>query len=119
MPALRTILDPTAAKANAKALFGKEELAAILRFGAEELFKVGEHSAEVVKVEEKRLMEESIDAILERAEVGVPGSAGGGGGGLAVLHWCGCHAPEYCACVAELVTGWQCVAMWSCGLRWS
>ncbi len=101
-PARRTILDPTAAKANAKALFGKEELAAILRFGAEELFKVGEHSGEEVKVEEKRLMEESIDAILERAEVsgvGWPGGLhvllvvvwGGGGGGAeggehAVLH---------------------------------
>lgn len=37
----RTILDPSAGKAgaSAKQLFGKDELAAILRFGAEDLFK--------------------------------------------------------------------------------
>ena len=36
----RTVLDPRGPSAGAK-LFGKDELAAILRFGAEELFKVG------------------------------------------------------------------------------
>ena len=36
----RTVLDPRGPAAGAK-LFGKDELAAILRFGAEELFKVG------------------------------------------------------------------------------
>ena len=35
----RTVLDPRAGATAAKALFGREELAAILRFGAEELFK--------------------------------------------------------------------------------
>lgn len=39
----RTILDPAAAKAGgaaaAKQMFNKDELAAILRFGAEDLFK--------------------------------------------------------------------------------
>ncbi len=34
----RTVLDPRGPSAGAK-LFGKDELAAILRFGAEELFK--------------------------------------------------------------------------------
>lgn len=36
----RTILGPRAATEGAKQLFGKEELASILKFGAEELFKV-------------------------------------------------------------------------------
>lgn len=35
----RTVLDPRAAAASAKQMFGKDELTAILRFGAEELFK--------------------------------------------------------------------------------
>ena len=36
----RTILGPRAATDGAKQLFGKDELASILKFGAEELFKV-------------------------------------------------------------------------------
>ena len=36
----RTILGPRAATESAKQLFGKDELASILKFGAEELFKV-------------------------------------------------------------------------------
>ena len=36
----RTVLDPRASAASAKQMFGKDELTAILRFGAEELFKV-------------------------------------------------------------------------------
>ena len=36
----RTILGPRAATDGAKTLFGKDELASILKFGAEELFKV-------------------------------------------------------------------------------
>ena len=36
----RTILGPRAATEGAKQMFGKDELASILQFGAEELFKV-------------------------------------------------------------------------------
>ena len=36
----RTVLDPRTSAANAKQMFGKEELSAILRFGAEQLFNV-------------------------------------------------------------------------------
>lgn len=36
----RTVLGPRATTETAKQLFGKDELAAILKFGAEELFKV-------------------------------------------------------------------------------
>lgn len=38
----RTILGPRAATESAKQLFGKDELASILKFGAEELFKVSQ-----------------------------------------------------------------------------
>jgi chromodomain-helicase-DNA-binding protein 1 len=64
----RTVLDTAAGggKSSAKQMFGKEELAAILRFGAEELFK--DEGAT-----EREMMDEDIDAILERAEV-CPGS---------------------------------------------
>ncbi|KAK9824197.1 hypothetical protein WJX72_008454 [[Myrmecia] bisecta] len=62
----RTVLDPRAAAQNAKQMFGKEELAAILRFGAEELFKEDEN---VKQEKTKQLYEEGIDAILARAEV--------------------------------------------------
>ena len=37
----RTVLDPRTSAANAKQMFGKDELSAILRFGAEQLFNVG------------------------------------------------------------------------------
>jgi hypothetical protein len=66
-------------------MFGKEELAAILRFGAEELFKPANEAEAAEK--ERRMYEEDIDAILERAEVrrlGRLGRLGGlvvGGGG--------------------------------------
>lgn len=36
----RTVLDPRSAAAASAKMFGKDELTAILRFGAEELFKV-------------------------------------------------------------------------------
>ncbi|MEW5309897.1 MAG: hypothetical protein WDW38_001742 [Sanguina aurantia] len=91
----RTILDQGSAGgvASAKALFGKEELAAILRFGAEELFKRDEQEN---AAQEKAMLEEDIDAILDRAEVvdtaaiaessrpggGAEGGAGGGPGDL-------------------------------------
>lgn len=56
-------------------MFGKDELAAILRFGAEDLFKAAEEgSAE----RSKRLLEEDIDVILERAEVVEQDGLGGG-----------------------------------------
>ncbi|KAL0021888.1 hypothetical protein WJX77_011593 [Trebouxia sp. C0004] len=62
----RTILGPRAATDGAKQLFGKDELASILKFGAEELFKENEAVQEEKK---KQLYEEGIDAILARAEV--------------------------------------------------
>ena len=40
----RTVLDPRASAASAKQLFGKDELSAILRFGAEQLFNVRRRS---------------------------------------------------------------------------
>ena len=55
-------------------MFGKDELSSILRFGAEDLFRPAgsgqpegceERAAEATR----RLQEEDIDAILERAEV--------------------------------------------------
>ena len=52
--------------ASAKAMFGKEELAAILKFGAEDLFKEDEH---VKQERQHELLAEDIDAILARAEV--------------------------------------------------
>eukprot|EP00198_Chlamydomonas_reinhardtii_P013917 XP_001703254.1 chromodomain-helicase-DNA-binding protein [Chlamydomonas reinhardtii] len=69
----RTILDPSAGKAgaSAKQLFGKDELAAILRFGAEDLFKQAPPEDETASAERARtaLYEDDLDAILERAEV--------------------------------------------------
>ena len=51
---------------TAKAMFGKDELAAILKFGAEELFREDERA----KVEKQHeLLAEDLDAILARAEV--------------------------------------------------
>ena len=51
-------------------MFGKDELAAILKFGAEELFREDERA----KVEKQHeLLAEDLDAILARAEV-QPGS---------------------------------------------
>ena len=47
-------------------MFGKDELAAILKFGAEELFREDERA----KVEKQHeLLAEDLDAILARAEV--------------------------------------------------
>lgn len=64
----RTVLDTSAAggkNSTAKQMFAKEELAAILRFGAQELFSNEEANAE----REKAMYEEDIDMILQRAEV--------------------------------------------------
>ncbi|KAK9788572.1 hypothetical protein WJX73_002856 [Symbiochloris irregularis] len=62
----RTVLDAGGGQATAKAMFGKDELAAILKFGAEELFKEDEGT----KTERQhQLLAEDIDAILARAEV--------------------------------------------------
>ncbi|KAG1670416.1 hypothetical protein FOA52_010151 [Chlamydomonas sp. UWO 241] len=59
-----------------QALFAKEELANILRFGAEGLFKAGEEAVDGVQgtggaatEQDTRAYEEDIDAILARAEV--------------------------------------------------
>jgi len=69
----RMVLDPRSSNQSAK-IFDKEELSAILRFGAEKLFKNPGEVADEVKekeIEEKEaqaLYEESIDDILARAE---------------------------------------------------
>ncbi|EIE23598.1 hypothetical protein COCSUDRAFT_47361 [Coccomyxa subellipsoidea C-169] len=78
----RTVLDPRSAAASAKQMFGKDELTAILRFGAEELFKASTLPALIkcfttcVKEDEgtkeaknHQLLTEDIDSILARAEV--------------------------------------------------
>ncbi|KAF8073052.1 CHR5 [Scenedesmus sp. PABB004] len=83
----RTVLDRDAGGGgkSAKGMFGKDELAAILRFGAEALFKAGEEGA---AERARALMEEDIDDILNRAEVveDHPHGAGGPGGeGAAAL----------------------------------
>lgn len=54
-----------------KDMFDKGELAAILRFGAENLFEEenGDTAKEDVQQRDKQLYEEDIDAILARAEV--------------------------------------------------
>ncbi|KAL6759847.1 SNF2 family N-terminal domain-containing protein [Haematococcus lacustris] len=89
----RTVLDPQATKSSAKTLFGKDELAAILRFGAEELFKSSGGgagpggSSSAPEGAEEGARDEDIDAILERAEVvdcsqvGGEGLAAGSGAG--------------------------------------
>ncbi|KAJ9527500.1 hypothetical protein QJQ45_025767 [Haematococcus lacustris] len=89
----RTVLDPQATKSSAKTLFGKDELAAILRFGAEELFKSSGGGAgpgggsSAPEGAEEGARDEDIDAILERAEVvdcsqvGGEGLAAGSGAG--------------------------------------
>ncbi|PSC73016.1 CHROMATIN REMODELING 5 [Micractinium conductrix] len=53
---------------QAKQMFGKEEMAAILRFGAEELFRHG-HDAAADEAQGQKVVEEDLDAILARAEV--------------------------------------------------
>ncbi|KIY92937.1 chromodomain-helicase-DNA-binding protein 1 [Monoraphidium neglectum] len=65
----RTVLEPGGNKASAKQLFGKEELAAIMRFGAEDLFKGAAEEQEAARQQQRAMLEEDIDAILERAEV--------------------------------------------------
>lgn len=50
-------------------MFDKGELAAILRFGAEDLFKQLERDDDEVKQRDQKLYGEDIDAILARAEV--------------------------------------------------
>ena len=47
-------------------MFGKDELAAILKFGAEDLFREDERKKEE---RQNELLAEDIDAILARAEV--------------------------------------------------
>ena len=65
-------------EAQAKQMFGKEEMAAILRFGAEELFRGEGDEAHEARVGQA-VMEEELDAILARAEVS------GGVGGVNLL----------------------------------
>ena len=62
----RTILDASGGANNAKKMFGKDELQAILRFGAEELFKEDDNK---VEQKEAQMLNEDIDSILARAEV--------------------------------------------------
>lgn len=61
----KAILAGAEAAANTKE-FSKDEMAAILRFGAEEIFKEDETTREA---RQQQLVEEDIDAILARAEV--------------------------------------------------
>ena len=69
----RTVLDASGAN-TAKKMFGKDELAAILRFGAEELFKEDEHKREQ---KQDQMLNEDLESILARAEVGSPASVAG------------------------------------------
>ena len=62
----RTILDASGGANTAKKMFGKDELQAILRFGAEELFKEDENK---IEQKEAQMLNEDIDSILARAEV--------------------------------------------------
>lgn len=62
----RTILDASGGAANAKKMFGKDELQAILRFGAEELFKEDDQK---VEQKEAQMLNEDLESILARAEV--------------------------------------------------
>ncbi|GMH36548.1 hypothetical protein BSKO_04416 [Bryopsis sp. KO-2023] len=62
----RTVLESNVGNRSLKKMFAKDELASILRFGAEDLFKVDEaQGAEQLQ----KLQDEDIDSILERAEV--------------------------------------------------
>ena len=70
-------------EAQAKQMFGKEEMAAILRFGAEELFRGEGDEAHEARVGQA-VMEEELDTILARAEVGLMGGCGVGLGGWGV-----------------------------------
>ena len=67
----RTVLgkgsDPSAAAAGAK-LFNKEELAAILKFGAEDLFKNESEEKVGAQTDGTLMTDEDLDAILARAE---------------------------------------------------
>ena len=61
----RTVLDASGQQ-SAKKMFGKDELAAILKFGAEELFKEGEAQTEQ---KQNQMLHEDLESILARAEV--------------------------------------------------
>ena len=61
----RTVLDASGTQ-SAKKMFGKDELAAILKFGAEELFKEGEAQTEQ---KQNQMLHEDLESILARAEV--------------------------------------------------
>ncbi|KAL4434102.1 hypothetical protein ABPG75_000543 [Micractinium tetrahymenae] len=65
----RTVLGTGGGQEQAKQMFGKEEMAAILRFGAEELFREGHGDEAADERHGKAIMEEDLDAILARAEV--------------------------------------------------
>jgi chromodomain-helicase-DNA-binding protein 1 len=62
----RTVLGSGGGQEQAKQMFGKEEMAAILRFGAEDLFK---DDAAAEQARGQAVVEEDLDAILERAEL--------------------------------------------------
>ena len=62
----KEILAGAEAAANSTKEFSKDEMAAILRFGAEEIFKEDDAAREAGQ---QQLVEEDIDAILARAEV--------------------------------------------------
>lgn len=62
----RTILDASGGANTAKKMFGKDELQAILRFGAEELFKEDDNK---IEQKEAQMLNEDLESILARAEV--------------------------------------------------
>lgn len=70
-------------------------MAAILRFGAEELFRDGDGDAAADERHGKAIMEEDLDAILARAEVRRPL--------LPVRQLAGCALPR---CRADWLAGW-------------
>jgi hypothetical protein len=63
----RTVLDAGGAQ-SAKKMFGKDELAAILKFGAEELFKEDEAKTEQ---KQNQMLHEDLESILARAEASI------------------------------------------------
>jgi len=79
----RMVLDPRSGNQGAK-LFGKDELSAILRFGAEKLFK-DEEVADAAGEGGAQAAEEDIDDILARAEKVENNTAGSAAGGASDL----------------------------------
>ncbi|KAL6774468.1 hypothetical protein ACKKBG_A25100 [Auxenochlorella protothecoides x Auxenochlorella symbiontica] len=78
----RTVLGGPQGGQSGTKLFGKDEMAAILRFGAEDLFKEDEAAT---ASQGQALYEEDIDAILARSEVVASAKGAEGGPGAELL----------------------------------